>query len=205
MASACSKTSQSMPRACSISAVTSPPIPPPTMMAFITQQRCNARPQVILALRGTRDQSPISHTVSALYGAAFGSLNARRIGQEMRMRQPLTLFDKIWAQHEILQADNGLSLLWIDRHYVHEGSFQGFDKVEARGEKVSRPDLTFGIADQIGRASCRERPIADPSLANMVRQIVENTAKHKIMLIGLDDPRQGIVHVVGPEQGQIGR
>ena len=63
------------------------------------------------------------------------------------MTQPLTLFDKIWAQHEILKAENGLSLLWVDRHYVHEGSFQGFDKVEARGEKVARPDLTFGIAD----------------------------------------------------------
>ena len=62
------------------------------------------------------------------------------------MTQPLTLFDKIWAQHEILKADNGLSLVWIDRHYVHEGSFQGFDKVDARGQRVARPDLTFASA-----------------------------------------------------------
>src|SRR5947209_18478461 len=68
-------------------------------------------------------------------------------GKETRMTQPLTLFDKIWAQHEILKADNGLSLLWVDRHYVHEGSFEGFDKVDALSENVARPYLTFGIAD----------------------------------------------------------
>ncbi len=116
------------------------------------------------------------------------------------MTQPLTLFDKIWAQHEILQADNGLSLLWIDRNYVHEGSFQGFDKVEARAEKVARPDLTFGIADHYV-PTARGRVFSDPSLKKMVDQLVENTARHGVMLMGLNDPRQGIVHVVGPEQG----
>jgi 3-isopropylmalate/(R)-2-methylmalate dehydratase large subunit len=117
------------------------------------------------------------------------------------MTQPLTLFDKIWAQHEILKADNGLSLLWVDRHYLHEGSFQGFDKVEARGARVARPDLTFGIADHYVPTHPRNRPIADPSLARIVQQLVDNTTKHGVMLMGLDDPRQGIVHVVGPEQG----
>jgi len=117
------------------------------------------------------------------------------------MTQPLTLFDKVWAQHEILKAENGLSLLWVDRHYVHEGSFQGFDKVEARGETVSRPDLTFAIADHYVPTHARNKPIADPSNARMVTQLVANTGKHGVMLMGLDDPRQGIVHVVGPEQG----
>ena len=116
------------------------------------------------------------------------------------MTQPLTLFDKIWAQHEILKADNGLSLLWVDRHYVHEGSFQGFDKVDARGERVARPDLTFGIADHYV-PTARNRVFNDPSLKHMVDQLVVNTGKHGVMLMGLDDPRQGIVHVVGPEQG----
>jgi 3-isopropylmalate/(R)-2-methylmalate dehydratase large subunit len=116
------------------------------------------------------------------------------------MTQPLTLFDKIWAQHEILTADNGLSLLWVDRHYIHEGSFQGFDKVEARGAKVARPDLTFGIADHYV-PTARNRVFNDPALKHMVEQLVDNSAKHGIMLMGLNDPRQGIVHVVGPEQG----
>src|SRR5436309_3813150 len=116
------------------------------------------------------------------------------------MSQPLTLFDKIWAQHEILKAENGLSLLWVDRHYVHEGSFQGFDKVDARGERVSRPDLTFAIADHYV-PTARGRTFNDPSLKRMVDQLVVNTGKHGVMLMGLNDPRQGIVHVVGPEQG----
>jgi 3-isopropylmalate/(R)-2-methylmalate dehydratase large subunit len=117
------------------------------------------------------------------------------------MTHPLTLFDKIWAQHEILKAENGLSLLWVDRHYLHEGSFQGFDKVEARNARVARPDLTFGIADHYVPTHARNRPIADPALARIVQQLVDNTRKHGVMLMGLDDPRQGIVHVVGPEQG----
>jgi 3-isopropylmalate/(R)-2-methylmalate dehydratase large subunit len=120
--------------------------------------------------------------------------------QESDMTQPLTLFDKIWAQHEILKADNGLSLMWVDRHYVHEGSFQGFDKVDARGEKVARPDLTFGIADHYVPTN-HSRTFSDPSLKRMNDQIEENTARHGIMLMGMKDPRQGIVHVVGPEQG----
>jgi 3-isopropylmalate/(R)-2-methylmalate dehydratase large subunit len=117
------------------------------------------------------------------------------------MTQPLTLFDKIWATHEILKAENGLSLLWVDRHYVHEGSFQGFDKVDERRASVARPDLTFGIADHYVPTHARSKPIADPSLARMVSQIEDNTRRHGIMLMGLHDPRQGIVHVVGPEQG----
>src|SRR4051812_21301716 len=127
-----------MPRACSISAVTSPPIPPPTMMAFM-QSTLLPQAGAMFACWGWRDQSPSSHTVSALYGTPVTAVNAATGRAGTRMTQPLTLFDKIWAQHEILEADNGLSLLWVDRHYVHEGSFQGFDKVDARGESVARP------------------------------------------------------------------
>jgi 3-isopropylmalate/(R)-2-methylmalate dehydratase large subunit len=150
---------------------------------------------------GTGDQPPICHTVSGLYGAAPGAVNANnsRAKAGIRMTQ-LTLFDKIWAQHEILKAENGNSLLWIDRHYIHEGSFQGFDKVEARGEKVARPDLTFGIADHYVPTN-HSRAFSDPSLKHMVEQLADNTKKHGIMLMGMNDPRQGIVHVVGPEQG----
>jgi 3-isopropylmalate/(R)-2-methylmalate dehydratase large subunit len=116
------------------------------------------------------------------------------------MTQPLTLFDKIWAQHEIEKAENGLSLLWVDLHYVHDGSFQGFDKVDARGQRMAQPDLTFGIADHYV-PTARGRVFNDPSLKKMVDQLVENTGKHGVMLMGMNDPRQGIVHVVGPEQG----
>ena len=61
------------------------------------------------------------------------------------MNAPLTLFDKLWASHEIVQRD-GESLLWVDRHYVHEGSFLAFSQLQKRGRAVVEPGLTFGIA-----------------------------------------------------------
>src|ERR1043165_6981573 len=170
-----------MPRACSINAVVSPPTPPPTMMAFMHATR-NATPRAICAPRGTGDQPPGSHTVSGVYEVALTAVNGAEIGQETRMTRPLTLFDKLWAPHEILKADNGLSLMWVDRHYVHEGSFQGFDKVEARNAKVARPDLTFGIADHYV-PTARGRVFDDPSLKRMVEQLTENTGKHGVMLM----------------------
>ncbi|GIK80772.1 MAG: 3-isopropylmalate dehydratase large subunit [Alphaproteobacteria bacterium] len=116
------------------------------------------------------------------------------------MTAPLTLFDKLWQCHEIVRRDDGESLLWVDRHFVHEGSFHAFDKLGARGGAVARPGLTFGIADHYVPTR-RSGPIADPAIARMVEQLAANTAAHGITLFGLDDPRQGIVHVVGPEQG----
>jgi 3-isopropylmalate/(R)-2-methylmalate dehydratase large subunit len=117
------------------------------------------------------------------------------------MSQPRAVFDKLWATHEILRREDGESLLWVDRHYVHEGSFHAFGKLAARGVGVAEPGLTFGVADHYVPTRGARRSIADPELARMVRQVEENTAKHGITLFGLDDPRQGIVHVVGPEQG----
>src|SRR6187401_752108 len=117
------------------------------------------------------------------------------------MSQPQTLIDKLWAAHEIVLRDDGQSLLWVDRHYVHEGSFHAFNRLADRGVKVAEPSLTFGIADHYVPTRGSRRDIVNPELARMVRQVEENTAKHGVKLFGLDDPRQGIVHVVGPEQG----
>jgi 3-isopropylmalate/(R)-2-methylmalate dehydratase large subunit len=115
--------------------------------------------------------------------------------------QPQTIIDKLWNAHEILRRDDGESLLWIDRHYVHEGSFHAFGKLADRGAAVAEPELTFGVADHYVPTRGSRQNIANPELARMVRQIEDNCAKHRIKLFGLDDPRQGIVHVVGPEQG----
>jgi 3-isopropylmalate/(R)-2-methylmalate dehydratase large subunit len=117
------------------------------------------------------------------------------------MTEPQTIIDKLWAAHEILRRDDGESLLWVDRHYVHEGSFHAFGKVAARGVTVAEPGLTFGVADHYVPTRGSRTSIANPELARMVRQVEENTAKHGIKLFGIGDPRQGIVHVVGPEQG----
>ncbi len=117
------------------------------------------------------------------------------------MSEPQTIIDKLWAAHEILRRDDGESLLWIDRHYVHEGSFHAFAKLAERGAPVAEPGLTFGVADHYVPTRGSRHDIANPEIARMVRQVEGNTKKHGIKLFGLDDPRQGIVHVVGPEQG----
>jgi 3-isopropylmalate/(R)-2-methylmalate dehydratase large subunit len=117
------------------------------------------------------------------------------------MNQPQTMIDKIWSAHEIVRREDGQSLLWVDRHYVHEGSFHAFGKLAERGVPVAEPGLTFGVADHYVPTRGSRTDIANPELARMVRQVEENTAKHGVKLFGLSDPRQGIVHVVGPEQG----
>jgi 3-isopropylmalate/(R)-2-methylmalate dehydratase large subunit len=118
-----------------------------------------------------------------------------------RMQEPQTIIDKLWAAHEIVKREDGESLLWVDRHYVHEGSFHAFGRLAERGVKVSEPDLTFGVADHYVPTRGSRQNIANPELARMVRQVEENTAGHGVKLFGIGDPRQGIVHVVGPEQG----
>src|SRR5262249_13642719 len=117
------------------------------------------------------------------------------------MSEPLTLFDKLWAAHEIVRRDDGETLLWVDRHYVHEGSFNAFSQLKARGARVAEPGLTFAVADHYVPTRGSRRVIDNPEIARMVRTLEENTAEHGITLSGLADPRQGIVHVVGPEQG----
>ncbi|MGQ4879359.1 3-isopropylmalate dehydratase large subunit [Billgrantia sp. LNSP4103-1] len=118
------------------------------------------------------------------------------------MTKPTTLFDKVWDAHEILRSESGQSLLWIDRHFVHEGSFHAFNKLRERSLTVARPDLTFGIADHYVPTLTRHLgDIGDAKIRGMIEQLADNTREHGITLFGLDDPRQGIVHVLGPEQG----
>ena len=117
------------------------------------------------------------------------------------MSEPQTLIDKLWSAHEIARREDGAVLLWVDRHFVHEGSFHAFSQMKARGRTVAEPRLTFGVADHYVPTRARGRDIADPEIAQMVRNLETNAAESRITLFGLHDPRQGIVHVVGPEQG----
>jgi len=117
------------------------------------------------------------------------------------MTAPLTLIDKLWAAHEITRREDGAALLFVDRHYVHEGSFHAFSQMKARGRKAAEPGLTFGVADHYVPTRGRDHAIANPEIAAMVRNLEVNTTENGIKLFGLHDPRQGIVHVVGPEQG----
>ncbi len=114
------------------------------------------------------------------------------------MMAATNLLDKLWDIHEIHRRQDGASLLWVDRHLVHEGSHHAFAKLADKGLVVAEPNLTFGVADHY--APTRGTP-QSPAIARMIRTLEENTSKHGIECFGLDDPRQGIVHVIGPEQG----
>ncbi len=109
-----------------------------------------------------------------------------------------TLLDKLWDAHEILQSEDGRSLLWVDRHLVHEGSHHAFAKLAARGASVAEPGLTFGVVDHYAPT---RGPAASPAIARMIKTLEINAAQHGVTCFGLKDPRQGIVHVIGPEQG----
>lgn len=116
------------------------------------------------------------------------------------MSQPRTLLDKLWRAHEVLQREDGVSLLWVDRHLVHEGSHHAFAKLASRGVAVAVPEQTFAVVDHYAPTRGRGR-IADPQIARMIDTLRQNAGRHDLRLFDLDDPSQGIVHVVGPEQG----
>ncbi|MGB0439774.1 MAG: 3-isopropylmalate dehydratase large subunit [Paracoccaceae bacterium] len=116
------------------------------------------------------------------------------------MDKPQTLLDKLWAAHEILRNDDGLSLLWVDRHLVHEGSHHAFAKLADRGASVAAPNNTIAIVDHY--APTRDRThITDPEVNRMINTLRNNAETHGLRIFDLFDPAQGIVHVVGPEQG----
>lgn len=114
---------------------------------------------------------------------------------------PRTLLQKIWDTHVVHAREDGTCLLWVDRHFVHEGSFHGFEMLSRSGRALRRPDLTFGFADHYVPSQGQARPIADAESAGLVAGLASNARAHDFVHFGLGDPRQGIVHVVAPEQG----
>jgi 3-isopropylmalate/(R)-2-methylmalate dehydratase large subunit len=122
--------------------------------------------------------------------------------------KPQTLYEKIWADHVVERRDDGTCLIYIDRHLIHEvTSPQAFDGLRANGRSVRRPDLTLAVPDHnlptTPRVDGEGRPlpIADPQSAEQLDALRANTAAFGIDYIDATDAAQGIVHVVGPEQG----
>ena len=117
------------------------------------------------------------------------------------MSSPRTLFDKIWDSHVVLSR-GAQSLLYIDRHIVHDGSFHAFNMLRARGLAVRRPAQNFGTPDHYVPTHGRSpADAATPEIRGMIETLERNLAETGIQRYPLDDIRQGIVHVVGPEQG----
>ena len=114
-----------------------------------------------------------------------------------------TMFDKIWARH-VISEENGEVLLYVDRALIHEGSSHAFARLEAEGRTVARPKQIFAHTDHYVPTTGRDRGvegIANPEIRNMVKNLHAKAAQHGITLFGIDDPRQGILHIVPPEQG----
>ena len=119
-----------------------------------------------------------------------------------------TLYEKIWDAHVVETRDDGTSLIYIDRHLVHEvTSPQAFEALRLSGRKVRRPDLTLAVPDHNLPTTARRDgagqriPIADPESAQQLAALERNAPEFGVRLIGDADAEQGIVHVVGPEQG----
>ena len=113
-----------------------------------------------------------------------------------------TLFDKIWEKHVVQKIDDGPSVLYIDKHFIHEvTSPQAFNGIGKRGLNVFRPQQIVATADHNVPTRNQHLPIKDELSRLQVQQLIENCKKHDIELYGLGHPFQGIVHVIGPELG----
>lgn len=113
-----------------------------------------------------------------------------------------TLFDKIWDSHAINTIDGGPTQLYIDRHYCHEvTSPQAFDGLRRRGLKVFRPERTICSPDHNIPTLNQDKPITDPVSRNQVETLTRNASEFGLELFGLGHPKNGIIHVIGPETG----
>ena len=115
---------------------------------------------------------------------------------------PSTLFDKIWARHRILERADGQCLLYVDRHLVQDGSAPAFEMLRQRGLPTRSPQRAFATADHYVPTDSRDlATMQDPEKRRMAEALEEDSRVAGIEFFGLADPRQGIVHVVAPEQG----
>jgi 3-isopropylmalate/(R)-2-methylmalate dehydratase large subunit len=110
------------------------------------------------------------------------------------------MFEKIWSGHVVAEGPGGQALLYIDRHLLHEGAAAAFARLAGRGIPVRRPDLSFATADHyvVTRSGA---PWGDEEVRAMIESLRRHTAERDIVFFGVGDPRRGIVHVIGPEQG----
>lgn len=116
--------------------------------------------------------------------------------------RPRSLFEKIWSDHAIREDDDGQTLLFVGRHLAHDGSMHPFRFLDDKGQSVLFPDQVFATPDHgTPTVSHDLADIKDPAQLTAVTRLRENAQRHGFQLFDLGDPRQGIVHVVGPEQG----
>ncbi|PWB93681.1 3-isopropylmalate dehydratase large subunit [Methylosinus sporium] len=116
--------------------------------------------------------------------------------------RPRTLYDKIWDDHVVHEQEDGASLIYIDRHLIHEvTSPQAFEGLRTSGRKVRAPGKTLAVVDHNVPTTDRSLPITDPESKAQVEQLAINAAEFGVEYYNEHDSRQGVVHIVGPEQG----
>ena len=118
----------------------------------------------------------------------------------MASAAPRTMFEKIWARHVVTEGPGGHVLLYVGRHLLHEGATGALGRLAAEGRRVRRPDLTFATADHF-LPTAPGAVATDPEIVGMVDGLARHTGAQGIVYFGVGDPRRGIVHVIGPEQG----
>jgi len=115
---------------------------------------------------------------------------------------PLTLYEKIWNEHIVHQQDDGTTLLYVDRHLIHEvTSPQAFEGLRLSKRKVRKPNLTLAVADHNVPTTNRSKGIDDKESKIQIEALEKNCNEFGIELFNMKDKRQGIVHIIGPEQG----
>ncbi len=115
---------------------------------------------------------------------------------------PQTLYDKIWNDHVIHQQDDGTALVYVDRHLIHEvTSPQAFEGLRLSNRKVRKPNLTLAVADHNVPTTNRSKGIDDNESKIQIEELEKNCKEFGIKLFDMNDLRQGIVHIIGPEQG----
>ncbi|WP_353217461.1 3-isopropylmalate dehydratase large subunit [Sandarakinorhabdus sp.] len=115
---------------------------------------------------------------------------------------PRTLYQKIWDDHVVTTLDDGTALIFIDRHLIHEVTTpQAFEALRLAGRRLRRPDLTLAVPDHNVPTTNRRLPILDPMSKAQLAALERNCADFGVELYAIDAPEQGIVHVIGPEQG----
>ncbi len=123
-------------------------------------------------------------------------------GQQAPMTQLRTLYQKIWDDHVVRRLDDGTSLIFIDRHLIHEVTTpQAFEALRLAGRQLRRPDLTLAVPDHNVPTTDRRLPIVDPMSKAQLDALTANCRDFGVEMIAIDAPEQGIVHVIGPEQG----
>ena len=115
---------------------------------------------------------------------------------------PQTIYDKIWNEHLVHEQEDGTSLLFVDRHLIHEvTSPQAFEGLRKSKRKVRQPNLTLAVADHNVPTTDRSKGISDQESKIQVDTLDKNCREFGVQLFGMEDKRQGIVHIIGPEQG----